>query len=76
MARYENGKNAVLLEALRCAIQDREGMIDSLASGIHGFWEMSRPERMAKLSPEDREYFVEIESYLRDFEKMQKTLAK
>ncbi|SEC62153.1 hypothetical protein [Pseudomonas costantinii] len=71
MPRYENGKRDVLLEALECATRDREGMRQSIASGVHGFWQLPREEALAKLSPDDRRYFLECESYMRDFEKME-----
>ena len=72
---YESGsRNDVIREALACAIRDREGMQDSLASQVPNFWVIPREEALAKLSDNDRAYFVEIDGLLRDFEKMQEKL--
>lgn len=69
---YENGsRNDVLRQALDCAIRDREGMQESLASQVKDFWTLPREEALGKLSDDDRAYFVEIDSLLRDFEKVQ-----
>ncbi len=69
---FENGSRSnVISYALDCAIRDREGMQESLASQVPGFWTMPREDALAKLPPDDRAYFVEIDSFLRDFEKLQ-----
>lgn len=69
---YENGsRNDVLRQALDCAIRDREGMQESIASQVKDFWVLPREDALAKLSDDDRAYFVEIDSLLRDFEKVQ-----
>ena len=69
--KYENGtRNDVLRHAMECAIRDREGMQESLASQVADFWTMPREKALAKLSEDDRAYFLEIDSYLRDFEKL------
>lgn len=69
--KYENGtRNDVLRHAMECAIRDREGMQESISSQIEGFWLMPREEALTKLNEDDRAYFLEIDSYLRDFEKL------
>jgi hypothetical protein len=73
---YENGtRSDVLRYALECAVRDREGMLESITSQVVHFWKMPREEALAKLSEDDRAYFIEIESYIRDFEKMGKKLG-
>lgn len=72
---FENGtRNDILRHALECAIRDREAMHESITSQVLNFWQMPREEALAKLSDDDRAYFIEIESYLRDFEKLEKKL--
>lgn len=73
---YETGtRNSVIDYALDCAIRDREGMQESIASQVPNFWTLPREEALAKLSADDRDYFVEIDGYLRDFAKMQKKIS-
>lgn len=74
--RYENERTDVLLEALECATRDREDMQASLASSIPNFWKLPREQALALMSEEDRDYFLEIGSYLRDFATMEKSLRK
>lgn len=70
---FENGsRNEILRYALECAIRDREAMHESITSHVLNFWVMPREEALAKLSEDDQAYFLEIESYLRDFEKLEK----
>lgn len=72
---YENGsRNEILRYALECAIRDREAMHESITSQVQNFWTLPREEALAKLSEDDRAYFIEIESYLRDFEKLEKKI--
>lgn len=75
--QYETGsKRDVLYYALECAIRDREGMQESLAGQVHDFWKLPREQALAQQSKDDREYFVEIDSRLRDFERLQKSLER
>jgi hypothetical protein len=72
---YENGsRNEILRYAMQCAIRDREAMHESITSQVPNFWTMPREQALAKLSEDDRAYFIEIESYLRDFEKLEKKI--
>lgn len=74
---YETGsKQQILAYALECAIRDREGMQQSLASHVPDFWKLPREEALAQLSEDDRNYFVEIDGCLRDFERLAKSLQK
>jgi hypothetical protein len=73
---YENGtRSDVLRYALDCAVRDREAMLESIAGTVDGFWKMPIDQALAKLNKDDRAYFIEIESYIRDFEKMGKKLG-
>lgn len=76
MAKYEHDKNTVLRHALHCAIRDREGMLDSLRSPIHNFEDQPREQALAQMLEGDREYYLEIESWLRDFRKLLATTGK
>jgi hypothetical protein len=72
--RYETPKRELMSELLRCAYQDREAMMASLASGIPFAEKMSEPELLSKMDESDRNYYLECRRYCRDFIRMSHNL--
>ena len=72
--RYETPKDELMVTLIRCAYQDREAMMASLASGIPFAEKMSEDELLSNMSDDDRDYYLECQRYCRDFIRMSHNL--
>jgi hypothetical protein len=76
MAKYEHGENEVLRELLLPAIRDYEDRLRVASASFYKRQDETIEQALSRLVPADREYYLETESWLRDFKTMLATVGK